>query len=61
MYRRSPYPPSPAATSALAHTSMLAGAWPFPDFGGRTSPEIRRAALNVLRTTARYWGVAARR
>ncbi len=61
MRRQSPYPPIPAPTPARAHTSMLAGAWPFPDSERRASPEIRRAALNVLHTTARDWGLAASR
>jgi hypothetical protein len=42
-------------------TVGLAGAWPFPDPARKLSPEIRRAALHVLRTTARDWGLAASR
>jgi len=49
----------PAPTSARARTSILVGAWPFPASGPRTSPGMRRAALDVLRTTARDWGLAA--
>jgi hypothetical protein len=35
--------------------------WPFPDPDRKPSNEIRRAALHVLRTTARDWGLAAQR
>jgi hypothetical protein len=48
-------------TPGRARTFPLAAAWPFPHPGRNTSPEIRRAALYVLRTTARDWGLAARR
>ena len=37
-----------------------AGAWPFAA-PRKLSPEIQRAALHVLRTTARDWGLAASR
>jgi hypothetical protein len=59
MDRKPPYVPAPAP--ARARTVGLAGAWPFPDPTGRLSHEIRRAALHVLRTTARDWGLAASR
>ena len=59
MHRKSPYLPAPAP--ARARTVGLAGAWPFPDPARKLSPEIRRAALDVLRTTARDWGLAASR
>jgi hypothetical protein len=59
MHRKSPYLPAPAP--ARVRTAGLAGEWPFPDPTGRTSPAIRRAALQVLRTTARDWGLAASR
>ena len=59
MHRRSPYLPAPA--SARARPVGLADAWPFADPARKLSPEIRRAALRVLRTTARDWGLAASR
>lgn len=59
MHRKSPYLPAPAP--ARARTVGLAGTWPFPDPTGRVSPAIRQAALHVLRTTARDWGLAASR
>jgi hypothetical protein len=58
-HRKSPYVPAPAF--ARARAARLAGGWPFPDRTGRISPAIRRAALHVLRTTARDWGLAASR
>lgn len=59
MRRNSPY--APALAPARARAFPLARAWPSPDPAGRLSPEIRRAALHVLRTTARDWGLAASR
>ena len=59
MHRKSPHVPAPAP--ARARTVGLAGTWPFADPARKLSPEIRRAALNVLRTTARDWGLAASR
>jgi len=59
MGRKSPYVPAPAP--ARARAARLAGGWPFPDPTGRISPAIRGAALHVLRTTARDWGLAASR
>ena len=56
MNRESPCQRAPASWRARAFP--LAGAWPFPHPGRNTSPEIRRAALHVLRTTARDWGLA---
>ena len=47
-----------APASWRARAFALAGAWPFPHPGRNTSPEIRRVALHVLRTTARDWGLA---
>jgi hypothetical protein len=59
MRRKSPYLPAPA--SAQARSVELGDAWPFADPARKLSPEIRRVALHVLRTTARDWGLAARR
>ena len=59
MGRKSPYLLAP--TPVRTRTVGLAGAWPFPDPARKLSPEIRRAALHVLRTTARDWGLAASR
>ncbi len=59
MHRKSPYLPAPAP--ARARSVGLADAWPFADPARKLSPEIRRAALHVLRTTARDWGLAASR
>jgi hypothetical protein len=47
-------------TAGAGGALPLACTWPFPAGGERTSPEVRRAALNVLRTTARDWGLAPR-
>jgi hypothetical protein len=58
MRRESPHAPPPAPGRAGA-LPLVCG-WPFPAGGERTSPEMRRAALDVLRTTARDWGLAAR-
>jgi len=55
MQRQSP------GTPTLARTSMVSGVWPFPASRRRTSSGIQRAALNVLRTTARDWGLATSR
>jgi hypothetical protein len=59
MRREPPYPgvPRPARASALRR----ANTWPFPATARSISPEISRAALQVLSTTARDWGLAARR
>ena len=51
----------PPCTPALAPTSVVPGVWPFPASRRGTSPGIQRAALNVLRTTARDWGLASSR
>jgi hypothetical protein len=59
MNRERAFPRVP--TPAWARTFLLAPAWPFPDPGRKASSEIRRAALDVLRTTARDWGLAAGR
>ena len=59
MHRKSPY--LPASAPAHARAVGLAGAWPFADPARKLSPEIRKAALHVLRTTARDWGLAASR
>ena len=59
MNRERAYPLVPAP--AWVRTFLLAPAWPFPEPGRKASPEIRHAALNVLRTTARDWGLAASR
>ena len=59
MHRKSPYLPAPAP--ARARAVGPAEAWPFADPARKLSPEIRQAALHVLRTTARDWGLAARR
>jgi hypothetical protein len=59
MRRKSPYLPAPAPVRT--RTVGLAGSWPFPGPARKLSPEIRQAALHVLRTTARDWGLAASR
>ena len=53
-YARVPQP----ARARLLHR---ADAWPFPATARRLSPGIGHAALKVLRTTARDWGLAASR
>jgi hypothetical protein len=55
MRRKSPYLPAPAP--ARAPLVGLADPWPFADPARKLSPEIRPAALHVLRTTARDWGL----
>jgi hypothetical protein len=59
MHHKLPYArvPPPARERPLRR----AGAWPFPETGRRICPEIGYAALKVLRTTARDWGLAASR
>jgi hypothetical protein len=59
MRRKSPYLPAPAP--ARARTAGPPDAWPFAAPARKLSPEIRQAALHVLRTTARDWGLAASR
>ncbi len=59
MHRKSRYLPAPLP--ARAPLVGLADAWPFADPARRLSPEIRQAALHMLRTTARDWGLAASR
>jgi hypothetical protein len=58
MRRVPPYADRP--NPGRAHPALRADAWPFPD-GRRLSPGIGRAALQVLRITARDWGLAASR
>jgi hypothetical protein len=52
--RRMPQLPPPRRSGALPRPSE----WPFPA-ADRRVPEMHRAALRVLRTTARDWGLAA--
>jgi hypothetical protein len=58
MHRKSPY--VPARAPARARTVGPADASPFAA-PRKLSPGIQRAALQVLRTTARDWGLAASR
>jgi hypothetical protein len=51
--------PYPLAAPPRADPRRLAGRWPFPAVTG-ASAELRRAALDVLRITARDWGLAPR-
>jgi hypothetical protein len=59
MHRKSRYLSAPIP--ARAPLVGLADAWPFADPARKLSPEIRQAALRVLRTTARDWSLAASR
>ena len=59
MHRKSPY--APARAPAGAGTVGPADASPFAAPARKLSPGIQRAALQVLRTTARDWGLAASR
>ena len=59
MHRKSPY--APVRAPAGAGTVGPADASPFAAPARQLSPGIQRAALQVLRTTARDWGLAASR
>jgi len=59
MRRNPPYARVPRP--ARSHPLLRSGAWPFPETARRICPEIGHAALKILRTTARDWGLAAGR
>lgn len=59
MDRESPY--SPTYGRGRAGAVRRTWAWPFPQPDPGIAPELRRAALNVLCTTARDWGLTAAR
>jgi hypothetical protein len=58
MHHKPPYARVPQPARVRLHR---AGAWPFPETARRISPGIGYAALKVLQTTARDWGLAASR